>query len=199
MAMMHLENFDVVIIAEPLRRLLDERQQPIHAEAHIRRPKQRRALGRRGERLMALLVDSGGADHQRLLHLRRERNMGERRLRDREFDHDIGGGEKGGDVAAGYKTDRADAGEIADILAEIAARRRVDAARQLAARRRRDFGGQHPPHAPGATRYPDAKLGHDQWVLTRRQLSARKYTARWCGRHRLARPPSIYRAYLRWC
>src|SRR5690349_24665333 len=127
---------------------------------------------------MTFVVDARGSDHQRLFRLRRERDMRERRLGDRELDHDVGSGEKSRDVAARLHADSADSGELADILAEIAARPRIDAARELAARRRRDLGDQHPPHTPGATRYSDAKLGHDDWVL-RDKLSARKYTARW--------------------
>src|SRR5690348_4620933 len=34
-AMMHLENLDIVILAEAPRRLLDESEQPIDAETHI--------------------------------------------------------------------------------------------------------------------------------------------------------------------
>ena len=62
LVVMHLENFDVVILIERLRHALDQRRQQIDAEAHIAGLDDDGALGRFGDHGLLLGGVAGGAD-----------------------------------------------------------------------------------------------------------------------------------------
>ena len=80
-AVMHLDDFDVVIVAQAARRVLDEREEPVDAEAHIGRPENRRRFRRRVQRLLRFIVETGGADDEGLLRLRGKSKMRYRSFR----------------------------------------------------------------------------------------------------------------------
>ena len=61
-AVVHLEDLDVEIVVERLRRLADEHGEEIDAEAHVARLDHRRVTGRGDDLRLVLRADAGGAD-----------------------------------------------------------------------------------------------------------------------------------------
>ena len=95
-AMVRFEDLDVVARVERSRRKLDEAEQQVHADAHVRRQHDRRSsLATAVELAHAGLVVPGRADHERAtLRRARRRAIGSATLRQREVDRDLGAVER---------------------------------------------------------------------------------------------------------
>ena len=88
-AVVHLDDLDVPVRAEPRRDLLDQAEQQVDAEAGIGRPDDRHPLGRRAHRAVSARRQPGRADHHRRAVLGRERGVRRGRGGEAELDRDI--------------------------------------------------------------------------------------------------------------
>ena len=96
----HLQDFDVEVGAEALRRQLDQLQQHDDADAHVRRVDDGNARGQRGELRLLRRGQPGGADDRGGAVPRAGRDVRQRAFRPREVDQHVGGAHRGVDVAA---------------------------------------------------------------------------------------------------
>jgi hypothetical protein len=100
-AMVHLDDLDVPILAEPRRRLAHEEGEQVYAERHVGALKHRHLARGAVERVVMGLVEAGGADQDRLAGGDGGVEMAEQGLGRREIDQHVAcGGERGRILAA---------------------------------------------------------------------------------------------------
>ena len=115
-AMVHLDNLDVEIGIERLRRLADERGKEIDAEAHIARLDDHRPLRVVGDRRLVGCRKPGRADDVDDASLRREVGEEDRGCRRREVEDAVGLGEQRERVGADRNAVRAEPRKFAESL-----------------------------------------------------------------------------------
>ena len=158
--MVHLQDLDVPIGAEPARRFLDDAQQHIDAEAHIGRPDDRDVARRLADRVALLRRQAGGADHHRLAEPGGECGMLGGSGGRGEFEHHVAVADQLVDRLADRDADPPDPGQLADVLVDIAAAGRLAAAGDGAALGGGDLGDQHSSHPAAAADDAHLGLGH---------------------------------------
>ena len=166
-AVVHLHDLDVPVRAEPRRDLLDETQQQVDPETGIGGPDDRDRARGLAHGLFLGAVQPGRADHERFSEPRRERGVLGGGGGRGEFDRDVAAAQQRLGIVGGGDAEPADAGQLAEILAQRRAAGTRDAAGQRAALGRGDIGDQHAADPPGNADDPDPDLRHRRLPLPR--------------------------------
>jgi hypothetical protein len=155
-AVVHLDDLDVVVGIELGRRLLDQRQQEIDPEAHVRRLDNGRVARRAHDRRVVVRAQTRGADDVHRLGLGGQLRVGDAGGGRGEVNHRFRPGEELERIGGHRDAQLADPGQITQILAQLGAVRLFGPAGDLAARGAVNRAQHHAPHAPGAADHADS-------------------------------------------
>ena len=129
-AVMHLDDLDVEIGVERLRRLADEDGEEVDAEAHVAGLDDRRMARRRGDLRLVVGGQAGRADDMDDARLRGELGEGDGRGGRGEVEDAVGLGEGRERIVGERDAVRREAGEFAGILADLRRARRARSRRR---------------------------------------------------------------------
>ncbi len=155
MAVVHLDDLDVVVRTEDRRDAARQAEQQVDADAHVGGDDHRHAPGGLRQSFVVLGAEPGGADDQRGRVLLGVARIFEDRGGDREVDDDVGGGEQQRRIVADVNAGGLDPGERADVAAYGRMAGPLDPAGEAGAGRFQHRLHQHPAHSPGAAGNPD--------------------------------------------
>ena len=166
-AVMHLEDLDVEVArVERPRRLFDQDRQQVDAEAHIARLDDRRVARRRGDPGVVVRAAAGRADDMHDARLRGVAGELDGRGRHGEVEHAVGLGEGRQRIVGHGHVDRADAGDLAGILAEMRRAGPLDGAGDAHAFHGVDGADQRLAHAAGGAHDDQAHVAQRLCPLT---------------------------------
>ena len=149
-AVVHLDDLDVVVGIEGAGDLLGHQLQQVHAEAHVGGLHHHGLDRRRFDDRLLLRTETSGADHVDHLGLRGQRGVAAGRRGAGEVDHRICLGEERHRVVAHRDAERAGANQLTEVAADGRVARLVAAAGNDAALGGVDGGQIHAAHAAGA-------------------------------------------------
>src|SRR5450755_2144119 len=155
--MMHFHDFDIVVVAEALRRDLDQLGQYRHADAHVRRIDDGDRAREIIERATVRLRQSGRSYHRRDTGLRTRRDLHHCPRRSSEVDQHVRRADRAGDVGPDDDTGRA-AEALARVAPDQATGCNVDGRAQREIGSREHGFYQRLAHAPARAGDGDADL-----------------------------------------
>ncbi len=149
MAVVHLDDLDVVGIVQGLGDLFGDHHEDVDAEAHIGGDQHRDVARRPLQAFHMAAIEAGGADDDRRAGLGREFGMLDGGGGRGEVDHRIDPGDHRGGVPGDGDSCLAEPDQKAGIPAQRFASRPFRRAGQRAALALDHLAQQHPAHAPG--------------------------------------------------
>ncbi len=159
--MVRLDDLDVVALIQDARGGIQQLENEVDPDGHVRREDNRDVAGRCGNFFLAFCFEAGGADHHPHPRLAAQFEMCKRALRPGEIDQTVDRGEAAGEIVADPDFAR-QTGQLPGRLADGGAPRNVERAGQRHSFILQGRLEQHATHAPTGPQNTDSCSAHDQ-------------------------------------